>query len=271
VRVRVRVRVNDGHLFSAIAAAGFVVVEFRAKEPMLPPRLFKKPVLAITSMLSTLTGAAMIGIVTFLPLYAQGVLGSTPTEAGAAIAPMSVGWPIASAIAGRLLPRVGFHVLVRTGTVVVVVSTLALAVTLGRGATGNELRILSAFFGIGMGLANTALVIAIQTSVEFNERGVATASTMFFRSIGGTVGVGVMGVVLAHTSLANPSLRAAGGADLVARILGPDRRNVAASLLSAISGDLQLGLARVSWICAGLGLLAVTAGWLFPRVERKPA
>ena len=256
---------------SLALGVAFVVVEHRAKEPMLPPRLFKTRVLATSSALSTATGAAMIGIVTFLPLYAQGVLGASPTEAGAAIAPMAVGWPIASAISGRLIPRLGFRPLVRLGMAIVALATIGLALAISRGATASELRIASAVFGIGMGFANTAQVIAVQTSVTFNERGVATASTMFFRSIGGTIGVGVMGVVLARALMSNAVTREAGGAELVARILGPDRKTVAKSILDAISADLQRGLAHVTWICVGLGALAFVAAWAFPRLDTRNA
>ncbi len=253
---------------SLVLTIAFLFVETRASEPMLPPRLFVKRVLATSSGLSTATGAAMTGIVTFLPLYAQGLLGASPTEAGASIAPMAVSWPIASAISGRLIPRIGFRPLVRAGMLVVALSTVLLAIVLGRGASSTELRLASATFGVGMGLANTAQVIAVQTSVSFAERGVATASTLFFRSIGGTIGVGVMGVVLARTLMANTLTQEEGGAELVARILGPEREGVAASVLAAISQDLRLGLARVGWICVGLGVVALVTAFLFPKIDR---
>ncbi|MBX3228189.1 MAG: MFS transporter [Labilithrix sp.] len=254
---------------SVALAVAFVVVERRAKEAMLPPRLFRERVLAVSGVLSAVTGAAMIGIVTFVPLYAQGVLGASPTEAGATIAPMAVGWPIASAISGRLLARLGFRTLVRFGMFVVAASTVMFVVTVGRGATAGELRLGGIAFGVGMGFANTALVIAVQTSVSFSERGVATASTIFFRSIGGTVGVGVMGVVLARQLLATPEARAHGGAELVARILGPERKSVATEVLAAIAGDLSRGLLHITWIWGALGAAALVAAWAFPHVERK--
>ena len=256
---------------SVALGIAFIVLEHRVAEPMLPPRLFKTRVLATSSALSTATGAAMLGIVTYLPLYAQGVLGTSPTEAGAAIAPMAVGWPIASAISGRLIPRLGFRPLVRLGMMIVALATVGLAFSISRGATSGELRIASAVFGIGMGFANTAQVIAVQTSVSYNERGVATASTMFFRNIGGTIGVGVMGVVLARALMSNPVTREAGGPDLVARILGPERKTVGTSILDAISGDLQRGVAHVTWICVGLGLIAVASAWAFPRLRTTDA
>ncbi len=253
---------------SLALGGGFVLVELRAKEPMLPPRLFRTRILATSSALSAIMGASMIGIVTFLPLYAQGVLGTSPTEAGAAIAPMAIGWPIASAISGRLIPRVGFRPLVRVGAVILALASVALALVVDATGSTTALRIATAAFGFGMGTANTALLISVQTSVAFEQRGVATASTMFFRSIGGTLGVGVMGVVLARTLMANRVAQGADGPDLVARILGPDRKSVAPAILGALAQDLQLGLARVTWICVALAAAAFAVGWLFPRVER---
>lgn len=249
---------------SFVATIAFLFVELRAKEPMLPPPLFKRRMLWASSALSTLAGAALIGITTFIPLYVQGVLGGSPTEAGATIAPMAVGWPIASAISGRLIPRLGFRVLVHGGIFVVAASTIAFAWLVAREPSASELRLAGIAFGVGMGTANTPMVIAVQTSVSFGERGVATASTMFFRSIGGTIGVGVMGVVLARDLLANPLAREAGGSELVAQILGPERGRVSADVLGAIAGDLHRGVLHVTWIWAALGALAVAAALAFP-------
>jgi EmrB/QacA subfamily drug resistance transporter len=250
---------------SVVLTAAFLWVESRAGEPLLPLRLFAQRILATSSALSALGGGAMLGLVTFVPLYAQGVLGATPTEAGTTIATMAVAWPIASAITGRLIPKVGFRPLVRAGFFVVAAAALGLTLAMSKGASLTTLRIGSAMLGIGMGTGNTPLVIAVQTSVGFSQRGVATASTMFFRNIGGTVAVGVMGVVLARALLAGAAQQV-GGADLVARILGPERRNVDPSLLASISGELSLGLSRVMWIVTALAIGAALVAWLFPRV-----
>ncbi|MEA2749632.1 MAG: hypothetical protein QOI41_3775 [Myxococcales bacterium] len=252
---------------SAVLTVAFLFVETRADEPILPLKLFAQRILATSSALSALAGGAMLGLVTFVPLYAQGVLGATPTEAGSTIATMAVAWPVASAVSGRLIVKVGFRVLVRTGFFLVAASSVWLAFATTYGASANTLRVASAFFGLGMGFANTPLVIAVQTSVGFSQRGVATASTMFFRNIGGTVAVGVMGVVLARALLAGPA-RETGGADLVARILGPDRRNVEPAVLASISGDLSHGLARVMAIVSALAIGAALVAWLFPHVSR---
>lgn len=252
---------------SAVLTAAFLFVETRAKEPLLPLRLFAQRTLATSSALSALGGGAMLGLVTFVPLYAQGVLGSTPTQAGTTIATMAVAWPVASALSGRLIKRLGFRVLVITGFTIVGLSAIGLTIAMSQGASATTLRIGSAMLGVGMGIGNTPLVIAVQTSVGFSQRGVATSSTMFFRNIGGTVAVGVMGVVLAGALLAG-SAREAGGASLVARILGPERRSVDPTVLASISGDLSLGIVRVMWIVTALGIAGALVSWLFPDVAR---
>jgi EmrB/QacA subfamily drug resistance transporter len=255
---------------SAVLTAVFLFVESRAPEPILPLKLFAQRILATSSALSALAGGAMLGTVTFVPLYAQGVLGATPTEAGSTIAAMAVAWPVASAISGRLIARVGFRVLVRVGFFLVAASSLWLSFAMAHGASAGTLRIGAAFFGLGMGFSNTPVVIAVQTSVGFAQRGVATASTMFFRNIGGTVAVGVMGVILARALLAGAA-HDAGGAELVAKILGPDRRNVAPSVLASISGDLSLGISHVMMLVTGLSVAAALVAWLFPHVATKEA
>jgi EmrB/QacA subfamily drug resistance transporter len=252
--------------------AVFLAVEARVAEPIVPLALFARRILATSSALSALGGGAMVGLVTFVPLYAQGVLGSTPTEAGTTIATMAVAWPIASALSGRLIRRVGFRALVRGGFFLIGTSALVLAIMVGRGTSAGMLRLAAGLFGFGMGIANTPLVIAVQSSVGFSQRGIATASTMFFRNIGGTVAVGVMGVVLARSLLAGALVAGQddrGGGALVARILGPERRNVEPAVLAAISGDLALGLSRVLWLVCGLAIAAAAMAWLFPVLSAK--
>ena len=255
---------------SAILLLGFLVVEKRAKEPLVPLALFAQRMLATSSGLGVTSGGAMIGLMTFVPLYAQGVLGTGPTEAGSTIATMAVAWPVASAISGRLIARIGFRALVRIGFTLTAFATVALAWSMRNGGGSvTTLRIASACFGIGMGFGNTPLVIAVQTSVTFSQRGVATASTMFFRNIGGTVAVGVMGVVLASTLLAGAA-SGAGGADLDARILGPERRSIESNVLTAIAGDLARGLDRVMIIVVVLTILAMGLAWVFPKEVKPP-
>jgi len=256
---------------AGVLLVAFLVVEGRAREPMVPLALFRQRMLATSSALSATSGGAMMGIVTFVPLYAQGVLGVTPTQAGATIASMAVAWPVASAISGRLITRLGFRALVRSGYMVVGASSIAVLLSLHAGSPKVALQITSGLFGVGMGIANTPMVIAVQTSVGFSQRGVATASTMFFRSIGGTVGVGVMGVVLARRLMAGGGAGGAGGdsAGLIARMLGAERSSIDPAVLAAVARDLAGGIGAVLAIVVGLAVSAALVAWYFP--EPKPA
>jgi EmrB/QacA subfamily drug resistance transporter len=243
-----------------VLLAGFVVAERRAREPVLSLALLRRRIMAVSSVAGAIVGAVMSSTVIYLPLYVQAILGGSPTQAGGTVAPMLVGWPIASALSGRLLPRTGYRPLVRVGFAVVAVSSITLAVLLRQGAAMSALGATMFVMGTGMGLANTALLIAVQESASWEERGVATASTMFFRTIGGAVAVGALGAVLA-----------AGLGDhvpthLLNQLLGPEHgRGLDAALLVQLSGMLQGSLRHVFDIIAALSLASLGAGLLFPE------
>lgn len=251
---------------AGVAAAllvAFVLVERVAAEPVLPLRLFARPVLLNASVAGAIIGGAMIATLTYVPLFVQGVLRGSPTDAGTAIAPMLVGWPLSSALSGRLIPRIGFRPLIRVGLLVTAAAAVALA-ALGEGGTLNGLRAATLMFGVGMGLANTALVIAVQTSVEWQERGIATASTMFFRTIGGAIAVGVMGGVINAALARDPSIPAGAASRLLQReghgALDPE-------LVGRLGHALAGGLGTVFWIIAGMAVAGFLVALWFPRFK----
>jgi EmrB/QacA subfamily drug resistance transporter len=251
---------------AAVAFALFLWQERRAPEPLVPLDLFQQPVLAASSAAGTLVGAGMFAVTSYLPLYAQALLGATPTGAGSAIAPMAIGWPIASAIGGRLIPRLGFRPLVRGGLFIAAVASVLLCVTLRPGVSLNVPRALTALYGLGLGFASTALVIAVQSSVPWQRRGVATASTLFFRTIGGTIAVGVLGGILA-------AALSRGGIDPIVaeQLLGPERASLAPALVASASGALEGGMRVIFFAVAGLAGLAFVVSLAFPKVLVKPA
>jgi EmrB/QacA subfamily drug resistance transporter len=262
---------HSGHALLVYAAAAvvlvlFVFVEKRHPEPLLPVDLFRRRVMAASSAAGALVGAAMFAVVTYIPLHVQAVLGGSPTAAGSAISPMAIGWPLASAVSGRLLPRVGFRPFVRAGLFVSALAATALAVILRPGVNLNAVRVTTAVFGIGMGLANTALLIAVQTAVDWRQRGVATGSTMFFRTIGGTIAVGLLGGVVAAGITTNRT--APEGA--VDRLLGPEHgRGLSPTVLHDLGHVLQASLSTVFVLIAALAWCAFALGIFFPRIETR--
>jgi EmrB/QacA subfamily drug resistance transporter len=245
--------------------AAFGWVEARAKEPVLPLDVMKLRVIAVASIAGALVGAAMFGSVTFIPLFVQAVLSGTPLEAGNSVTPIVIGWPIASALAGFFLRRIGFRPLVRTGLFLSAASAVAIAFLLVPGSSLTLPRLLSLFLGLGLGCANTPLLIAVQTSVDWSRRGVATATTMFSRSIGGALGVGAMGGVLAA------ALRASGAPpETATALLGPDHgRSLDPAALAPLTGALAGGIRTVLFIVAGVAVAAFASSLFFPRVPVK--
>jgi len=188
-----------------------------------------------------LVASVMMSTVTYLPLFAQSVIRATPTQAGMTVAPMLVGWPVASAISGRLLVRFGYRPLIRAGFLLVAVAATTIFWFLR--ADSSLVVLGSAMFvaGMGLGTANTSLMIAVQESVPWRERGVATASTMFFRTIGGSLAIGGLGAVLAAAVGAHVS------PEVLNRLLGPERgRGLDPVVLATLSGDLEGGCVRSS-------------------------
>ncbi len=180
-----------------VMAVLFIVIERRARDPLLPIDLVTRPRIAVAAAASLLLGVAMMGVLVYLPLHVQGVLSGAPTEAGLVIAPMLVGWPLASAMTSRMLMRIGYRLPIRIGAVVATIGTVALSFLTGARAPLWMLGSSMFVFGLGMGLANTALVIGVQASVGYEQRGVVTALTQFSRTMGGALGVGAIGALLA--------------------------------------------------------------------------
>lgn len=239
----------------------FVFVEKKAPEPILPPHLFKTPVISLAAIINATAGGCMFSLMTYIPLFIQGVYHGTPTQAGRSITPMLVCWPIMSFIAGRIVAKVGFRPLVRAGIAGTAVGTLVLAMFAHYGAW--PIAVASGLFGIGMGFANIALVIAVQTSVSWEYRGVATASTMFFRINGGAIAVGFMGGILVRALSVDPTIPK----DAASRMLSKEGlASFPPELMQRLAGNLEKGLGTIFWIIAGLATVGAIAALFFPQI-----
>jgi EmrB/QacA subfamily drug resistance transporter len=233
-----------------LCLGAFVAVERRAPDPVLPPALLADRAVAVAVASSALLGATMMGALGYVPLHVQGVLGRSPAEAGVAVTPMLVGWPIAAAITSRLLVRTGFRPPVWLG------SALALAGLAGFLAAASSdapsmVGMQGAMFvyGLGMGLANTALLIGVQSRVDWSRRGVATATIMFARQVGGALGMGALGAGLA-ASLAGQVDPAA-----LTALLEPRGAQVVVDPATARA----LGVALLALFAAVVGVAALNA------------
>lgn len=259
-------RLHEPQAFAYFIAAfvllvAFIFVEKKAPEPILPPHLFKTPVIGLAAIINATAGGCMFALMTYVPLFIQGVRHGTPTQAGSSITPMLVAWPMASFLAGRIVAKVGFRPLVRTGILGTALGTLVLAIFAHDGAL--PIAIASGLFGVGMGFANIALVIAVQTSVSWEYRGVATASTMFFRINGGAIAVGLMGGILVQALSVDPTIPK----DAASRMLSKEGlASFPPELMQRLAGLLETGLGTIFWIIASLAAIGAIAALFFPKI-----
>lgn len=178
----------------ALLFVAFLLVERKAAEPILPPWVVSRRLLATTAMISFGVGAVMLGLTSYVPTFLEGSLKTSPLLAGLALAALTIGWPISASQAGRLYLRIGFR---NTGIIGIVITVIGAAVLALTASSPSVILVAVACFivGLGLGLVATPSLIAAQTSVEWNERGVVTGTNLFARSIGSSIGVAVFGAI----------------------------------------------------------------------------
>ncbi|MEN3273663.1 MAG: hypothetical protein V7636_2424 [Actinomycetota bacterium] len=187
---------------SAILLFVFTQIERRAAEPILPPWVFSRRVLVAGNIASISIGAILIGLTSYVPTYAQGVVGVGAVLAGFAMAAMSVGWPLASSQAAKLYLRIDFRNTALIGSVFVIAGCLMFALYVQEDSGLGRVALSSFVTGVGLGFASISILVAVQSVVGWNRRGVVTGANMFTRSVGSAVGIAVFGSI-ANTTLAN--------------------------------------------------------------------
>ncbi|HEY0172728.1 MAG TPA: MDR family MFS transporter [Pyrinomonadaceae bacterium] len=265
-----------------VAAAGvlgavFIYVERRARDPIVPLGLFRNRVVAVGVSVGFLAGVAMFGAISFVPLFAQGALGSTATEAGSLLTPLMLSWVGLSVVGGRLLLRVGYRPTTLAGLFLLTLG-FALLSSFQRTTPRVWLYVDLILIGAGLGLTMLTLLIAVQQSVARSQLGVATSLNQFSRSIGGAVGVAIMGAVLSAglASHLQEFARTSGGtltperaSELASNpnaLIEPEAR---AALPPAVLDELQEAMAssihKVFWTGTALAALALLVAFLLPR------
>ncbi len=196
---------------SGLLIAAFPFVERRAAEPVLPLWVFGRRILVGANLVALLVGAVLIGLTSYIPTYAQGVLGYGATLAGFALAAMTIGWPIAAATAGRFYMRIGFRDTALIGAALIITGSL-LMLTIGEDSSLWAVAGYTFVIGLGLGYTASPTLVAVQSSVGWESRGVVTAANMFARSVGSAVGVAVFGAI-ANATLARRFAEAPPGAE----------------------------------------------------------
>ncbi|HJV15089.1 MAG TPA: MDR family MFS transporter [Propionibacteriaceae bacterium] len=177
----------------------FAFVERRATEPILPGWVFRSRLLNSTNLAGLGVGVMLIGLTSFVPLYAQSVLHTTALVAGFALAALTLGWPLAASVAGRIYLKIGFRRTALIGSVVIMIGAAMLALLSSRSSVW-QIAATCFVIGLGLGLVASPTLIAAQSAVEWERRGVVTGTNVFARSMGSALGIAVFGAI-ANASL----------------------------------------------------------------------
>jgi len=253
----------------------FLRTERRAKEPIIPLGLFHIRMIAVGCLTVFLIGTAFFGALSFIPLFVQGALGGTATQAGSELTPLLLGWVTMSLIGARLLLKIGYRPTVFLG-LILLASGFALLANLGPNARLSMMMVDMALMGAGMGMVMIVLLIMMQDAVARNQLGIVTSLNLFCRSIGGALGVAVMGAVMT-AELGSQVAQIQRESGLPMADLAPILHNLGAlvepaarsHLSTALLAALQTGLGRslhyVFIIGAVFATLALVSGLWLPR------
>jgi EmrB/QacA subfamily drug resistance transporter len=183
-------------VWSGFALAVFAYVEARTEEPLLPMGLFRNRVFAVSAGVTFLMGIAMFGALSYIPLFVQGVIGSSATNSGLVTMPMMIAMAVSSGVTGQIMSRLGHvRILGVLGLALMAAGTFLLS-EMGVNATNFIARRNMVVLGIGLGMSLPLYMLVVQNAVPHRVMGVATSSLQFLRSVGGTMGVAVMGSLI---------------------------------------------------------------------------
>ncbi|MFP7295958.1 MDR family MFS transporter [Neobacillus niacini] len=260
-------------VFFLITISLFVYHEGRAKEPVMPFNIWKERSIFVANVTSLTTGIMLIGISSFLPTFVQGVMEQTPIVAGFTLTAMSIGWPIASTISGKMLISLGYRMTSLIGGVALIIGSFVF-VTMS-GSSGPLWAALGSFIvGFGMGLTSTAFIVSIQATVSWQQRGIATAANMFMRNLGNTIGAALLGGIL-NNRLAN---YLSGNADTTGEKLTVDsttlllkeeeRSNLSQSDLELLQEGLTQSLHWVYYVVLTFAIVSLILISFIPKTNK---
>ena len=186
-------------IFAAIMTAIFIAVERRADEPIMPLSIYSNRVVSVSLIAVFVTGFGMFGAIIFVPLFFQGVLGASATSSGSFLTPMMLSMVVAATLAGQTLSRFGGHFRIQ--------GLIGIAVMCGGMALMSRMTAETSFaqavasiviMGLGLGITFPSFTISVQNAVPHNLLGVVTSATQFYRSVGGALGLAVLGSFMAN-------------------------------------------------------------------------
>ena len=243
---------------AAVAVAVFIFVEMRTPNPIMPLHIYTNPVLAVTILATFVTGFGMFGAIIFIPLFFQGVLGASATSSGSFLTPMMLGTVVGASISGQVISRFGSYRWPGLFGVSMMSIGLFLMSTTSETTTYPVAIAFIVMLGFGLGFTFPSFTIAAQNAVEHRFLGIATSTVQFYRTIGGALGLALLGSLMANRFRANLSdslpleVREAVNGDEIAELANNPAAMVNPDALSGIMANLGLSEGATSDMLVGL-------------------
>jgi MFS family permease len=248
----------------------FYFQEKRATEPMMPFSLWNERSILVANLTSLTTGVMLIGVSSFLPAFVQGVMEQPPIIAGFTLTTMSIGWPIAATIAGRTLLKIGFRTTSLIGGVALILGSIVFT-TLSSDSGPVWAAFGSFLLGIGMGFTTTSFIVSIQSTVEWKQRGIATATNMFMRTLGSTIGAALLGGILNSrilTYIKSKGMDETLDLDATNVLLNEEQRNsLNEEVRTVLQEGLTISLHEVYWVVLIFAIVSFVLILFLPKKE----
>ena len=255
-----------------LGLATFLWAESRAAEPILPLGLFRLNVFTVTAIVSFITGAAMFGAITFLPVYLQLARGDTPTQSGLAMLPLTAGILASSAISGYYMRKTGRYKILPIGGLAVVTLGAILLTRITADMAYWHFAAYSTVFGLGLGALFAPLTTSVQNAVPKKHLGTATAAGLMFRQIGASLAIALFGAIftarvsaaMAETGAAGAPMGAAMGQGL--RMSPETLATLPPPIQHMIGQAITTGLAPIFWLSAGFAAIGFLVALMLEEI-----
>ena len=191
-------------VFGLVMAALFVFIENRTDSPIMPLEIYRNPMVSVSLVIVFLTGFGMFGGIIFIPLFFQGVLGASATSSGSFLTPMMLGIVVGATVSGQLLARTGlrYRVFGMAG-LALMAAGMFLVSTMDDTTSFGQAIVYIVFMGAGLGTTFPTFTLSVQNSIPFRMMGAATSALQFYRSVGGMLGLALLGAVMTNRFAAN--------------------------------------------------------------------
>jgi MFS family permease len=255
-------------LLAAALLGVFVRIQMRRSHPLIPPDLFRRWATAAPYLGGTVLGTTIFGVSTFVPLYVQGARGGTAGSAGAVITPLILMWALSAAVSARFVVRFGFRTTARAGSLLSLVGLAGLIAAAFERAGVGWISLACGLVGSGLGPSSLSQILVIQDLVPEQRRGVATSLVPFSRTVGGSIGVGALGGILAAglSARLGPAAEKAG-----ALLAGPHAAGRAPMVAPVVFREaIEVSLLPIFLVIGALAIVNVFISSAFPRYPAEP-